>query len=140
MGIGRPTTYDAEMLKKTMEYIQTGWEEKGHAFPSVTGLCQYIHRSRSIVYDWAKDPEKSEFSDMLDIINERQELIAWAKGMKGDYSASLTKLLLAKHGYHERSELTGADGAPLTISDAQLDAKILALNNAIEQLKPRTED
>ena len=40
-------------------------------------------------------------------------------GLKGDTNASITKLLLTKHGYSDKVEnaLTGADGGPVQIQE-----------------------
>ena len=32
--------------------------------------------------------------------------MAWNKGLKNEYNAQLVKLLLGKHGYHDKSENT----------------------------------
>jgi len=101
---GRPTTWNKELEKKAWEYIEGAWETEGHAFPSAIGLCSYIERGKTLIYRWAHDP-KTQFRDILDTIKEKQELVAWNRGMRGDYNANLTKLLLGKHGYHDRQEL-----------------------------------
>ena len=100
---GRPTTWSKALEKKAWEYVNGGWQEAGHAFPSAVGLCSYIDRSKSIIYDWAKD-ENKQFSDILDKINQEQEIVAWNRGMVGDYNANLVKLLLGKHGYSDKLE------------------------------------
>lgn len=113
MAAGRPTHYSDEIARKSREYLNV-YEELGHAVPSVAGLSLYIERARSTIYDWAKDPEK-EISDILDNINATQEEVAMTKGLKGDYNATLVKLLLGKHGYHEKvdQQVTGNGGGPV---------------------------
>lgn len=143
MAFGRPVEYSNEALEKALEYIQGGWEKEGHAFPSVVGLCSYINRSRSTVYKWAQEEGKEDFSDILSRINETQELVAWARGLKGDYNATLVKLLLGKHGYHERSELTGAEGGPVqytNMTDDELNHKLKSLVDAVGSNDTSTED
>lgn len=112
--MARPTEYSEELAEAAWDYAIGGWEKEGHAFPSVVGLCKVINRSRSVIYEWAKDPEK-EFMDILSHINENQELVAWDRGLNNTYNASLVKLLLGKHGYHDKQDNThsGPDGAPI---------------------------
>ena len=100
---GRPTNYDKDIVEKAWAYVDR-YEEYGHAFPSVVGLCKVINRSRTTLYDWASQKD-NEFSYILEAINENQELVAWNKGLTGAYNANLTKLLLGKHGYSEKQEI-----------------------------------
>jgi hypothetical protein len=100
MAGGRPTEYTQEVAEKAREYLAC-YEELGHAVPSVAGLSLYIERSRSTLYLWAKDPEKSEFSYILEQINATQEQKALSSGLKGDFNATICKLLLGKHGYND---------------------------------------
>ena len=99
--MARPTTWTIEIENAAWDYINGGWEEEEHAFPSVVGLCAVLGRGKSTIYDWASHNDKG-FSDILDKINECQEMVAWNKGLKGEYNANLVKLLLGKHGYSDR--------------------------------------
>lgn len=101
---GRPTKYTPELLEKARDYLHTYETIYDQAFPSDIGLARVIGITTSTLYEWAKDPEKKEFSDILDEINADQQLVAWRKGLKGEYNASLVKLLLGKHGYSDKSE------------------------------------
>lgn len=109
--MARPTTYDQEIENKAWQYVESGWIELNHRTPSVVGLCQYINRSKSIIYDWAKDPEK-ELSDILEAIAEKQEAELLNNGLSGDFNSTITKLMLTKHGYHDKQDNThsGPDG------------------------------
>lgn len=114
--MARPTLWSEELETEAWQYI-TDYEGHGHAFPSVVGLCAVIERSKSSVYEWAQDESKG-FSDILEAIKEAQELVAWNKGLNGDYNASLVKLLLGKHGYSDKveSELSGPNGGPIPVN------------------------
>lgn len=111
MPAGRPTTWSKALEKKAWEYANGEWQEVGHVFPSLVGLCSYLNRPKSTIYDWAKHEDK-QFSDILAKINQEQEIVAWNRGMVGDYNANLVKLLLGKHGYHDKQDqtLSGPDG------------------------------
>lgn len=111
---GRPTTCTQDVIDKAWEYVNGGWAEVEHAWPSAVGLMDYISVKKSTLYDWAKDSDKP-ISDILEKINQKQELIAWNKGVKNEYNANLVKLLLGKHGYHDKQDNThsGPDGQPI---------------------------
>lgn len=113
--MARPTSYSKELEQEAWAYVD-GYAEHGHAFPSVVGLCKVINRAKSTIYDWAEDKEK-EFSDILAAIKENQELVTFSKAMIGEYNASIAKLLLGKHGYHDKQDntLSGVDGKPVEI-------------------------
>ncbi len=110
---GRPTDYTTEIAQQAWDYANGGWEKEDHAFPSVVGLSDVLTRSRSVLYAWAQDPEK-EFKDILDTINAKQELVTFNKSMKGEYNATMAKLLLGKHGYHDRQDIDVTDKTPPT--------------------------
>lgn len=103
--MARPTKWTKKLQNKAWDYVKGEWESKevGHAVPSVVGLCKYLDRGKSTIYDWAKD-EKKEFSDILEAIKENQELIVFNKSLKGEYNATIAKLLLGKHGYHDKQD------------------------------------
>lgn len=105
MAGGRPTKYTPELLEKAREYIHC-YSEHDHAFPSHVGLSVVLGVTPTTFYEWAKDPKKAEFSEILENINAHQQLVAWDKGLKGEYNANLVKLLLGKHGYSDKQEST----------------------------------
>ena len=114
MAMGRPTKWSEEIEAKAWEYANGAWEGQGDAVPMVVGLCRYIERSKSIVYDWATHKDKN-FSDILSQIAESQELTVFTRALKGEYNSTMAKLLLTKHGYSDKvdSEVTGADGGAI---------------------------
>lgn len=100
--MARPTSCSQAIADAAIAYAKE-YADYDHAVPSVVGLCSVINVARSTVYDWAKD-NIFGFSDILERINEEQELVTFNKSLKGEYNATIAKLLLGKHGYHERSE------------------------------------
>jgi len=109
---GRPTKYTEDMLDKAHEYISGGYKDLSHAIPSVVGLAIHLNIAKSTLYLWAENKDHP-FSDMLAFSNDSQELSLINGGLSGDLNPTISKLVLAKHGYAEKQELTGADGAPL---------------------------
>lgn len=103
--LGRPTKYTPELLEKAEAYIET-YGEMDHAFPSDIGLCEALGISKTTLYAWAKEEGKEGFSDILDRVAIRQQMVAWNKGLKGEYNGNLVKLLLGKHGFHDKQDTT----------------------------------
>lgn len=116
MPAGRPTKYTPELLEKAKAYVDE-YESYSHAFPSDIGLADVLGIHTTTLHDWKKDDNKKEFSYILDEIQRKQQIVAWDKGLKGDYNASLVKLLLGKHGYHDKADNvhSGPDGKPIEI-------------------------
>jgi len=115
---GRPTDYNEEVLATAQAYL-TDYENHGHAIPSVAGLAKVLKKSRDTLYDWAKHKDKVEFSDILRQIVSDQELVLLNKGLTGAFNAQITKLVLGKHGYTDKQDLT-SDGKSIgfTITNA----------------------
>jgi len=121
---GRPTSYSDEILEKSNEYLEK-YKELGDMIPSVEGLCAHIERARSTVYNWAEQNDKAEFLDILGKINEKQKRVLINGGLSGAFNSNITKLVLGKHGFHDRVDNTSSDGSmtPKTITRTVIDVK-----------------
>jgi len=122
---GRPSAYSQESLEIARDYI-TAYKEHGHAVPSVAGLAVLLKVARSTIYEWSADPEKKEFSDILNTILAEQEQITLSNGLNGDFNATIAKLLLGKHGYSDKAE-TQTTVTLENMSDDELNARIQSL-------------
>jgi hypothetical protein len=112
MPAGRPTDYTPELIEKAWAYANGGWEEVGDPVPSIAGLACEIGVSRETCHAWAKD-ETKEFSDILKAIAQEQERNLVKGGLGGVFNASITKMMMTKHGYSDRVETdhTSSDGS-----------------------------
>jgi hypothetical protein len=132
---GRPTDYCEETLTKTREYIDNcedtyeviirpkiengkhlGDEEfrkETIKIPTIEGLAVYLKLNKDTIYTWRKDEEKKEFSDLIEELLAKQADRLLNKGLSGEYSPVIAKVLLTKHGYREGIEQTGKDGKDL---------------------------
>lgn len=117
--IGRPSKF-AESLTKANEYLMGGYETVGDVVPSVAGLACYLGISRVTAQAYARENE--EFSCTLEAIKTLQENRLINKGLTGDFNATITKLMLANHGYSDKQELTGKDGGALQVETRPLSA------------------
>jgi hypothetical protein len=86
MAGGRPTKYTPELLEKAQAYLDGEWE-KGldgkDVIPSHVGLCLHLGVRRETLYDWAKQEDKKEFSNILENILQLQQSILISKGLSG---------------------------------------------------------
>ncbi|HGJ5882038.1 DNA-packaging protein [Arsenophonus sp.] len=80
-----------------------GYELVGDVIPSLAGLACYLGIARSTLYEYQKI--NLEFSDILEAILSLQENKLINKGLIGDFNASVTKLILTKHGYSDKQEI-----------------------------------
>lgn len=136
---GRPTIYGEEILIKTRAYltdtkdqyvdIPAGKDKDGNTvfinkfqvnLPSLQGLARYLGINQDTIYDWrSKYPE---FSDILAQILAEQSKRLIEKGLSGDYNSNIAKLVLGKHGYHEKSDVEVT--VPKPISDVLQDSGV----------------
>ena len=106
MPAGRPTDYTPELLKKANGYLAQCIDDfsdekiKKVRFPSIAGLAVFLKCSRECVYEWGR--KYSEFSDILAEVLSEQEKRLLENGLGGNYNAQIAKLVLGKHGYHEK--------------------------------------
>lgn len=112
MPTGRPTKYNDDIKAKAEEYINK-FAEHDHAIPSVVGLAVVLEVAEKTLYNWGdKHPE---FLQILERLNSKQHFTLVNGGLKGELNPSITKLVMGKHGYHEKQdhEMSGPGGRPI---------------------------
>ena len=132
---GRPTLYTPELLKKAREYLTAWVDDDDQVIPSVAGLALHIGVCRDTCHTWAKEEEKTEFSDIYKEVMVKQEVTLANKGLKGEFNSTITKLMLTKHQYSDKQELSGPEGAAIAISDltdSDLEARLKAAMDRID--------
>ncbi len=107
------------MVATAREYLESGYLEGGKVIPSTVGLSLYLGVSRQTIDEWGKNPEYAEFSYILEQIQSKQCSLLINSGLTGEFNSAITKLVLGKHGYSERQEITGENGGPLQITHVQ---------------------
>lgn len=115
---GRPTLYNDEKHQEAIKYIEGGYEELGDAFPSIVGMAIAIGVAKSTLYQWEIDKragEHGEFSDTLDQCQDHQERITLNKSIKNEFNSTISKLVLANFGYHDKTDntLSAPGGGPV---------------------------
>jgi len=102
---GRPTKYTPELLEECRKYLKDY-----NTLPSIAGLAVRLDVSRDTLQTWAKDEDKPEFSDIYSKLMAMQEDELIRNGLMGHFNASITKMILTKHGYSDKVDATSSDG------------------------------
>lgn len=110
--VGRPSLYTPEIVEAAATYVDGGYEAAGDAVPTVAGLACELGLNRTTCYEWAADPEKVEFSNILTRLMQTQERKLVNSGLRGDFNPPITKMMLTKHGYSDRVEQNNTHSAP----------------------------
>ena len=130
--MARPSKYTPEMLARAREYIEV-YEKLDEVMPSIAGLSVYLKIARETIYAWSAEEGKGEFSDIVTELLSKQELKLSNGGLKGELNASITKLMLTKHGYSDKVESANYDMTPTVIEDDIKDGKVIINNQAPER-------
>ncbi|AYP68854.1 hypothetical protein BphiR2919_00062 [Acinetobacter phage Bphi-R2919] len=100
--VGRPSGLTPELIEKAKEYLISGYKEIENIVPSIAGLGCYLGISRSTIYEYKA--LSTEFADTLDAIMMKQEMLLINGGLSQQFSGTITKLMLANHGYSDKVE------------------------------------
>lgn len=135
MVMGRPTKYNQELQEAADHYIDN-FATYGDKVPTAARLALVLRVNKATLYEWAS--EHDDFSDTLNRCNQTQEYELINNGLDNTYNASITKLMLANHGYHEKKEqkITGTMGLA-ELSEEDLDRRIEEVDRALDR---STED
>ena len=107
--------YSPEMLEKA-EYYLANYKKIGREVPSIKSLARYLKVARQTPYNWSKDEDKKAFLGILEQIEAEQEEVLIDKGLNGDFNSNIVKLMLGKHGYHDKQDVA-ATGFNVTIGN-----------------------
>lgn len=97
MPAGRPTVATPEMVAKAQAYIDNWVNTPKEAIPTVEKLALELGITRSSLY------ARKEFSDILEKILQVQAYELINGGLLKKLDSPLTKLMLSKHGYVEKT-------------------------------------
>lgn len=108
--MARPTKYSEELLEIARDYLKN-FRKHGDFVPSIEGLADTLDISRETVYDWKG--KHDEFSDIVGKVLQKQSRTLINGGLANEFNASITKLMLTKHGYSDRVEqdISSSDGS-----------------------------
>ncbi len=116
--MGRPPSYSKKLVEMARRYI-ANHEDFDDPVPTVAGLACVLGVVRDTCYQWSKDEDKPEFSDILGELAQKQERVLIKNGLLNEFNSPITKMMLTKHGYSDKIEQdnTSSDGSfkPSTI-------------------------
>ena len=101
--MARPTKYTRKLEKTANEYIDGGYIDENQVVPTQSTLSSLLGISRTTLIQWGRDGIGG-FPYILERCNAKQEAILVNKGLTGEFNSNITKLMLGKHGYHDRQE------------------------------------
>lgn len=103
--------YGEGKLKLAREYVAKFADGESYktlkpkqVFPSIEGLALAMDITRETVYQWQKDADKSEFADIVTKMLGMQAAYLTNNGLDSTFNASISKLILSKHGYIEETK------------------------------------
>ena len=110
IGEGRPTSYSKEILDKAI-YYRDNWKEIDpiNLIPTIECLSLYLRINKDTIYEWIRQEDKKEFSDIYRDIMSRQGNYLINGGLGGTFAPTITKVMLTKHGYREGIDQTTND-------------------------------
>ena len=111
--MSRPTKLTEAFIQRAEDYLNC-WQEEGEAIPSIAGLALYTNVRRETLQEWMRGntPEAasesilSQFSNITDRLSCQQELKLLTGGLSGSMNSVITKLVLSKHGYSEKQDVS----------------------------------
>lgn len=115
---GRPSLYCPELVEKARDYLKN-YAKLGRQIPSHQSLARHLNISRETLYAWKKEEGKEEFSDILEQILSEQFQVLIDKGLSGDFNATIVKLVLGKHGYHDKQDLNSSGGVTVVFGSSE---------------------
>lgn len=100
MPAGRPSKLTPEVRKQIAKYYKACIENAN--VPTAAQLAVILDVSKSTLYKWAEDDK--ELSDTLSKIQTLQEATLIQGSLKNTLNPTISKLMLANHGYREKSD------------------------------------
>lgn len=136
---GRPTSCTDKFLQDAKDYVEN-YDKYGDEFPSIEGMSIETKVCRGMLQDWAgaktyeESPNIEIFRDIHNVLMAKQGRILKNNGVNGKFNSLITKLMLTKHGYSDKQELTGKDGEPIkTENDNKYTIEIISKKSDIDE-------
>lgn len=114
-GVGRPTKYNDMMLAKAQHYLDN-YKEMGDVVPTLVGLALTLDVATNTLYNWAKEEVSEEYLSIFMRVEQMQHRILVNNGLAGSFNHAITKMMLTKHGYSDKTEVdhSSKDGSMAT--------------------------
>lgn len=103
-GVGRPTKYNVMMLNKAQHYLDN-YKELGDVVPTLVGMALALDVATNTLYNWAEAKVSEEFLSVFTRVEQMQHRILVNQGLSGAFNPAITKMMLTKHGYSDKTEI-----------------------------------
>jgi len=103
--MARPTDYSEKTLVDAQFYLDN-YKDFDDVIPQIASLALHLGVRRETLWDWSKDPEKQEFSNIFEAVKAKQEKTLVNGSLAGDMNPAISKMLLTKHGYSDKIDQT----------------------------------
>lgn len=111
---GRPTKLTKALIQQANAYLDECSNMSAHTLlPTIEGMALHLHISRDTLYEWEK--EYPEFSDILNDLRAYQANKLIQNSLAGRYNSTISKLLLSKHDYVEKSAVEQSGEQKVTV-------------------------
>jgi len=119
--LGFVTTYNGDTLTEAVQYVSGGYSELDQEVPTTAGLARHLKCCRMTLNAWRK--AHPAFNDIMEEMSAEQEVKLINGGLSSKYNYAITKLMLARHGYHDKvdSDITSGGEAITKIQIVALD-------------------
>jgi hypothetical protein len=96
----RPSELTDALINRAREYINGAWRDVGDYIPSLSGLACYLGVCNKTIFNYSK--QNDDFLHITVMVMTMQENRLINGGLAGELNPTITKLLLSKHGYHDK--------------------------------------
>lgn len=103
-GFGRPTKVTPQLIKDAWDYVKLTSEFSYQMLPTIEGLSLAIKVDRTTIYDWENKDVNKDFSNIIKQLRAAQAEKLIQLSLHGKYNPMISKLMLSKHGYVEKTE------------------------------------
>ena len=100
---GRPTKYNDDILEAARDYLNGDYEQFG-VIPTLERLALVLGVCSETIKQWEKDENKIMFSAIVKGVRNLQADLLMNKCLTNEFNSRTGNLLLAKHGYVNKSE------------------------------------
>jgi hypothetical protein len=73
------------------------------------GLALHLGIHLSTAKRWSKEPDKGEFKAIFGAVKDAQHKILIDNGLTGEFNSTIAKVILTKHNYTDKQQLTVED-------------------------------
>lgn len=103
---GRPTLLTPELIEKALQYLD--YCDKKPSLPKIEGFCLFLGIGRKTCYTWESEEGElnEQFRHILENIRLEQADKVLEGGLNNLFNATISKLILHKHGYRDEKDVT----------------------------------